>query len=246
MTWPAIPVAEPPEMDMQIHSTFSDGVNTVAENVAEAEAMGLRTITCVDHVRHDSEYLPTFVAAVRAAQETTDVILLCAAEAKYLDDAGHLDLPDDLAGVDRIYGGDHQVPWTDGPRHPDEVAADLRAGVVTEREVLEHLTTATANAVLRYDDVVIAHFFSLLPRLGIVEDDVPMELIERVAEAAAQGGAIIEVNERYRSPNARTLRPFLDRGVELLTSTDAHARERIARYDHVATVVRELAAGEGR
>jgi len=246
MTWPTIPVAAPPEMDMQIHSTFSDGVNTVAENVAEAEAMGLRTITCVDHVRRDTTYLPEFVAAVRAAQETTDVVLLCAAEAKYLDDAGHLDLPDDLAGVDRIYGGDHQVPWTDGPRHPDEVAADLRAGVVTEREVLEHLTTATANAVLRYDDVVIAHFFSLLPRLGIVEDDVPMELIERVAEAAAQGGAIVEVNERYRSPNARTLRPFLDRGVELLTSTDAHARERIARYDHVAAVVRELAAGEGR
>jgi putative hydrolase len=236
-----IPTAAPPEMDMQVHSTFSDGKNTVAENVAEAEAMGITQMTCVDHVRRDTTYLPEFVATVRAAQATTAVKLLCAAEAKYLDDAGHLDLPDDLAGVDRIYGGDHQVPWTDGPRDPEAVAQDLRDGVVTEREVLEHLTTATANAVRRYDDVVIAHFFSLLPRLGIDEATVPMELIELVADAAAEGGAIVEVNERYRSPNARTLRPFLARGVELLTSTDAHQRDRIARYDHVAAVVRELA-----
>ncbi len=246
MDWLPLPTAEPPEMDMQIHSTFSDGVNTVAENIAEAEAMGLRTITCVDHVRHDTTYLPEFVATVRAAQATTDVVLLCAAEAKYLDDAGHLDLPGDLAGVDKIYGGDHQVPWTDGPRHPDDVARDLRDGTVTELEVLEHITTATANAVLRYADVVIAHFFSLLPRLGIDESTVPMELIERVADAAARGNTIIEVNERYRSPNARTLRPFLDRGVLLLTSTDAHRRESIARYDHVATVLRELAGDDDR
>lgn len=236
-----IPVAEPPEMDMQVHSTFSDGASTVAENVAEAEALGLRAMTCVDHVRADTTYLPAFVAEVRAAQATTDVRLLCAAEAKFLDDAGHLDLPADLAGVDRIYAGDHQVPWTDGPRHPDAVAQDLRDGTVTEREVLEHLTTATANAVRRYDDVVIAHFFSLLPRLGIDESTVPMELIEHVADAAAEGGAIVEVNERYRSPSARTLRPFLARGVELLISTDAHAHARIGRYDHVAAVVRELA-----
>jgi putative hydrolase len=242
---PRLPVAEPPEMDMQVHSTFSDGKNTVEENVAEAEAMRLHTMTCVDHVRADTRYLPEFVATVRRLQETTDVRLLCAAEAKFLDDAGHLDLPGDLAGVDRIYAGDHQVPWTDGPRHPDAVADELARGVVTHREVLEHLTTATANAVRRHENVVIAHFFSLLPRLGIDEQTVPLELIEHVADAAREGGAIIEVNERYRSPNARTLRPFLARGIELFTSTDAHQRDRIARYDHVATVVRELAADPG-
>lgn len=241
-----LPVAVPPEMDMQVHSTFSDGKNTIAENIAEAEALGLRTMTCVDHVRVDTAYLLAFVATVRAAQAGTDVVLLCAAEAKYLDDAGHLDLPADLAGVDRIYAGDHQVPWTTGPRHPDDVARDLRDGTVTEREVLKHITTSTANAVLRYDHVVIAHFFSLLPRLGIREEDVPMELIEHVADATARGGAIIEVNERYRSPNARTVRPFLARGIELLISTDAHQRERIARYDHVATVLRDLAGDDDR
>lgn len=238
-----LPVADPPQMDMQVHSTFSDGVNTIAENIEEAEALGLEAMTCVDHVRVDTTYLPDFVAAVRAAQETTDVRLLCAAEAKLLDDAGTLDMPADLAGVDRVYAADHQVPWTDGPRDPKAVKADLEAGIVTEREVLEHIITSTANAVRRYDDVVIAHLFSVLPKLGIREEDVPMELIEQLADAAAEGDAIIEIDERWSCPSARTVAPFLDRGLELLISTDAHRRDHIGRYEHVAAALRELAAG---
>lgn len=242
MSASVLPVAVPPQMDMHVHSTFSDGKNTIEENIAEAEALGLRTLTCVDHVRMDTTYVPQFVAAVRALRPTTEVELLCAVEAKILDTAGTLDLPDGLEGVDRLYAADHQVPWTDGPRHPREVGEALQTGEVSAREVLEHLVDGTAGAVTRYPDVVLAHLFSVLPKLGLHEEDVPMDLIERLADAtAAADGGRIEVSERWSCPQTRTLAPFVARGVPLLLSTDAHMRSRMGRYDHCARVVAELA-----
>ena len=40
--------------DMHVHSTFSDGKGSIAENIAEAERLGLRRMTCVDHVREST------------------------------------------------------------------------------------------------------------------------------------------------------------------------------------------------
>ena len=224
--------------DMHVHSTFSDGRGTIAENVAEAERMGVRRMTCVDHVRESTDWVPEFVAAVADARRDTDVELLCGIEAKLLDTGGRLDLPaeDLIAGVDRIYAADHQVPMADGPRHPKEIRERIEGGELEPRAVLDAIVDATAAAVLAHDNVVIAHLFSVLPKIGIDEADVPPELLERLADAAVRGGARIEVDERWSCPSARTVAPFVARGVPLLFSTDSHRPETIARYAHCAEV----------
>jgi putative hydrolase len=226
--------------DMHVHSTFSDGQNTIEENVAEAERLGLLELTCVDHVRADTAWLEDYIAAVRRVSATTSVVLRCAIETKLLDTAGNLDLPADVSGVDVIYVADHQVPLADGPHTPKEVKALMLNGTLSPAEVIEAIVTSTANALRRHSPVVIAHLFSVLPKLGLEEHQVPQDLLEGLAEATAQTAAQIEVSERWRCPTTRTLCPFLDRGVQLLLSTDSHRRETIGRYDYCARVVSEL------
>lgn len=238
-----LPPVDPPRQDMHVHSTFSDGANSIAENVAEAEARGLTELTCVDHVRRATDWVPAYVAAVEQARTETSLTLHCGIEAKLLDTSGALDLPADIAGVDRIYAADHQVPLADGPHNPRSVRAALEQGELDRDAVLDALLTSTANAVARHERVVIAHLFSVLPKLGLDERDVPLERIAMLADAAAAHGALIEVDERWRCPSARTVRPFVERGVPLLLSTDSHRRETIGRYEHCLSVVRELAAG---
>ncbi len=228
--------------DMHVHSTFSDGRSSIAENVAEAERLGLAALTCVDHVRESTEWVPAYVAAVAEARRHTALTLYCAVEAKILDTEGRLDLPADLRGVDAVYAADHQVPTAEGPQDPAAVRALIADGAVTADAVVEALVAATAAAVRRYDGVVIAHLFSVLPKLGLSEDAVPLALIGELAAAAADCGARIEVDERWRCPSARTLRPFLARGVPLLLSTDSHRRETIGRFAYCLDVVRELEA----
>jgi putative hydrolase len=236
--------------DMHVHSTFSDGRNTIEENVAEAERLGLLELTCVDHVRVDTGWLADYIIAVRRVNATTHVTLSCAIEAKLLDTTGKLDLPADVAGVDAIYAADHQVPLADGPHTPGEVRELMAAGALSSTEAIEAIVTSTAavlrersslaNTPVRPSPVVIAHLFSILPKLGLNEDDVPQELIEELATVTAHTGGRIEISERWRCPNARTLRPFLDRGVQVLLSTDSHRRETIGRYDYCARVLSEL------
>ena len=228
--------------DMHVHSTFSDGKNTVAENVAEAERIGLVTMTCVDHVRFDTRWVPEFVAAVHEAGARTSIDLRCAVEAKIIDTKGTLDLPRDLEGIDAIYAADHQVPSLEGPRNPRTVREEIESGELDPEAVLSWIVAGTAAAIRRHHDVVIAHLFSVLPKIGLREADVPRHLIEALADTAAESGARIEVDERWKCPSVETLRPFLRRRVPLLLSTDSHRRETIGRFDYCAGVLRDLRA----
>jgi putative hydrolase len=265
--------------DMHVHSTFSDGANTVEENVAEAERLGLLELTCVDHVRVDTDWVADYAAEVTRVNATTPVVLRCAVEAKLLDTAGSLDLPPGLDGVDVVYAADHQVPLADGPHKPSEVRASIAEGALSAAEVIGAIATATANALPRQPPagrqspighrpsaggrssmghspmghqssagrqppVVIAHLFSVLPKVGLSEDDVPQELLDQLAAITARRDAHIEISERWSCPSARTLRPFLDHGVPIVLSTDSHRRETIGRYSYCTGVLAELALAE--
>lgn len=229
--------------DMHVHSTFSDGANSLEENLAEAERLGLTELGCVDHVRVDTDWVPGYAAAVAALRERTGVRLQCGIEAKLLDTGGALDLPEPCPGVDAIYAADHQVPLADGPHHPRDIRAALEDGSVSDEEIIGAIIASTAAAVQSHDGIVIAHFFSILPKIGIEESQVALEPLQDLARATAATGARIEVSERWRCPSPRTLRPFADHGVPILLSTDSHRRETIGRYDHCAAVLAALASG---
>jgi putative hydrolase len=232
-------------MDMHVHSTFSDGRDRLEDNIAEAESLGLMRLGCVDHVRKDSGWVPGYVDAVNRLRGETAVELRCGIEAKLLDTTGALDLPDAIDGVDAIYAADHQVPLADGPTHPREVRGRIEGGDLAAADVIDAILTATARALDRPARVVIAHFLSILPKLGLAETDVPAAGLDALAAEAARTGQTIEVSERWRCPAAATLRPFRDRGVPIVLSTDSHRRETIGRYEHCLAVARELAAPGG-
>lgn len=224
---------------MHVHSTFSDGRGTIEENIAAAIAAGLDEIMCVDHVRRSTSWVPRYVAEVERLRDATPLTLHCGVEAKILDASGALDLPADLRRVDAILVADHQVPLEDGPHDPALVGGRIAAGELDRSRVIATIVEATIRAVERHRNVVIAHLFSVLPKLGAAEADVPAELVHRLARAAAATGARIEISERWRCPSAATLRPFLDLDVPVLLSTDSHRPESIGRY---ASVVETAAA----
>jgi putative hydrolase len=128
----------------------------------------------------------------------------------------------------------------DGVNHPDDVRGRLERGELDGAEVFRCLIESTRRTLDRPQPVVIAHLFSIVPKLGLDESDAPLDQLDALAEETARTGQRIEVNERYRTPSARTLRPFVDRGVPLLVSTDSHRADAIGRYDHCLAVLREL------
>ena len=229
-----------PHEDMHVHSTFSDGKGRIEDNIAAAEALGLTALGCVDHVRESTDWVPEYVAAVKRLRATTQLELRCGIEAKLLDTTGALDLPPNIEGIDAIYAADHQVPLPEGPTHPREVRDRIAAGDLDKQHVIEAILTATARSLDRPQTVVIAHFGSILPKIGLTEDDLPVDGLERLAKETRRTGQEIEISERWNCPTAATLRVFLNHGVTIRLSTDSHRPETIGRYEHCLAVQREL------
>lgn len=226
--------------DMHVHSTFSDGKGSLEENIEAAKAQGLIRLGCVDHVRRDTDWLPSFVAAIEEAQRGTEIELVSAVETKILNANGDLDLPVDLGGIQRIYIADHQIPLGNDCVPPSMIRRMVMEGRETALRAVHRTLIATGRALEAHPGSVIAHFLSIANKIRIAEEDVPLEWIEDLAEITAQTGSAIELSERWRCPGARTLKPFVARGVQVFWSTDSHRPDRIGKYEFVPEVISEL------
>lgn len=231
--------------DWHVHSTFSDGANTIQENIAQARDVGLRRLVLVDHVRRDTAWVDEFAAAVAAARPGAEGLeLACGVEAKLLDTSGALDLPARIPDGVRIFAADHQVPTPAGPGHPREIRAALEAGELSAPEVIGWIVASTQAAVTDTPGIVVAHLFSILPKLGLDEAAVPDVDLARLAGAAARSGAIVEISERWKCPGPRALTAMRVAGVRVVASTDSHRRESIGSYVYVRQAVRAAHDGE--
>jgi putative hydrolase len=247
--------------DHHVHSTFSDDAeSTLVENIAAARAVGLTQLRLVDHVRESTTWVPEFLAAVagsvgepavdrggadRLSREQR-LRVLTGVEAKILDATGRLDLPPDLRTapgradrVDRVLIADHQYPGPQGPWSPARVLAERASGLTTAT-VLDTLIEATIRSLHRVEHAQVAHLFSLLPKVGLTEDDLDDDHLAALADAALMTGAWVEVNEKWACPSARVVSALQIAGVTLVASTDSHHCRDVGRYRAVVDLTRGL------
>lgn len=220
--------------DFHVHSTFSDdAVSTLAENLDAAHERGLTAIRLVEHVRRSTTWVPDFVTAVRREPRRADVVVHTGVEAKLLDSTGRLDVPPGLQGVDTILIADHQFPGPEGETwSPSETRRRLVAGLSTQA-ALDLLTTGLIRAMEGTESAQLAHCFSILPKVGLHEDDLHDDHLERWASAAARTGTSIELNEKWHCPGPRAMAAALLAGADLVAATDSHVSTDVGRYSWV-------------
>jgi putative hydrolase len=231
----------PLDEDFHVHSTFSDGASTLAENVRAARDRGLRSLCLVDHVRRDTAWLPEFTAGVATLRGEPGLRVLAGVEAKILDASGRLDLPPALDGIDLVLIADHQFPGDGGPVHPAQARADIRDGRMSPAEAVERLCEASVNALDATDrGRLLAHLFSVLPKMGLDEGMLPRPLLARLAARIAAAGAMVEINEKWACPSPRTVAALARAGVRLVAGSDSHHCRDVGVYRSV-----RLTAGAG-
>jgi putative hydrolase len=220
--------------DFHVHSTFSDGESTLAENVQAARERGLRTLCLVDHVRRDTAWLPDFTAAVSRYRGQPGMRVLAGVEAKILDTSGRLDVPPGLDGIDLVLIADHQFPAEHGPVHPAEVRAAIEDGGMSPAGAIEQLCEATVRALEATNRrPLIAHLFSVLPKIGLDEVTVPEPLLAHLAKRIAHTDAMVEVNEKWSCPSARAVTALARAGVPLVAGSDSHHCRDVGVYRSV-------------
>jgi DNA polymerase (family X) len=215
--------------DLHCHTTLSDGRNSLEEMAEAARGLGYAYLAVTDHSA--THGFGNDVPAGRLAERIEEVgsldrklsrfKLLAGSEVNILPD-GSLDYPDDLLA---------ELDWV--------VASVHTSFRISEKAMTERMLTAIENPLVD----CIGHLTGrmLLRRRGYQVD------IERILDAAARTGTMLEINS---NPNRRDLPERYARlagegGVMIAVNTDAHGVDTLVNISYgVATARRAwLTAG---
>ncbi|HMA27600.1 MAG: DNA polymerase/3'-5' exonuclease PolX [Solirubrobacterales bacterium] len=217
--------------DLHCHTTLSDGRNSLDEMAEAARARGYGYLAVTDHsASHGfgNDVSPKQLAArieeVRAWNESAP------------------------GGFRLLAGSEVNIGLDGSPDYPDELLAELDwviCSVHTSFTISERAMTERVIAAMEHPLVdCIGH---LTGRLLLRREPYGVD-IERIAEAAARTGTMLEING---NPNRRDLNEghaklAAETGVRIVCNTDAHGTETLANMKYsVATARRAwLSAGQ--
>jgi DNA polymerase (family 10) len=209
--------------DLHCHTTASDGKNSIEEMVQAARDRGYEYLAITDHsASHgfgnevSAEQLEEQIGRIHALNDELDGFELLAGSEVSIAPDGGLDYPDELLA---------RLDWV--------IASVHTAFRISEKEMTERVIAALEHPLVD----ALGH-----PTGRKIEARAPYPIdMERVIEAAARTGTMIEINA---SPDRRDLndvhaRAAADAGVPILVNCDSHRTTNFgfARYG-VATARR--------
>ena len=212
--------------DGHTHTSFSDGRNTVMENVRAAEATGLACVAITDHFHEPGEWFARMLSGIRAARERYTVRVLAGAEAAIINTDGAVSIgPEDAERLDIVLadvGGRTAGIATDTPS--------------TKARLLDNVTTCMINACHNPLAHVIAHPFNL-GRLSLQVNvtDFPRTSLRTIAQAFVATDTAFELMNqmhwwfpdvpvgRFTRDYADLVSLFADQGVKFVLGSDAHS-----------------------
>lgn len=230
--------------DYHVHTTFSDGIGSVAECIEHAIAVGLPEIGIADHVSPEQPSpweMPTipltqlerYVAEVRdTASRYDEITVLLGIEADYAPEHEvQLRALLDAWPFDYVIGGVHTVDgfdFDDPARRRDPRWLDANALFSAYYGTVRQAAEFGGFDVIAHLDYIGLWGHTPGPAVG--------EVIASSLDAIATSGAAIELNTDRISepagvmyPSDELLHAAGDHGIPLVISSDAHAAEHVGQ-----------------
>ncbi len=192
--------------DLQLHTTWSDGIHALAELAAGVRAKGYRYMAVTDHSKSatvaggmDESQVLRMISDVRACNRRLKGFRVLAGCEVDIRADGSLDFPDDIL------------------RQLDLVQVSVHSRFKMSRD---EMTTRIVRAVQHPLVHILGH-----PTGRLIGERAPYEIdIEAVLRAAKAGGVAVEINASPARLDLNDLhaRRAKDLGIPITISTDAH------------------------
>jgi DNA polymerase (family 10) len=208
--------------DLQMHTTASDGKNSIEEMAAAAKALGHAYIAITDHSKAvsvanglDEKRVQLHIQKLRAANESGLGIRVFAGSEVDILKNGSLDYSDEiLAQIEVVVCSVHSYMNLDSAAMTDRMLAAI------ENPYTQIIAHPTGRLLLRRDSFAYD--------------------MEKVLDACAKHGVAMECNSYPDRLDLKDLylRMCKDRGVKVVISTDSHSTSHLAFIRYGVTTAR--------
>jgi len=215
-----------PPHDAHTHTTFSDGRNSVLENVRAAEAVGLECVAITDHIQLDTTDLDDRLREIDRAARRSSITVLAGAECTILDPEGHLSVSP---------GDARRLKWmlSDFGGLTEGIARNVPANL---SRMLDNVFRALHNVVEGGVVQALAHPFNLGRFQAVLyPDDLPRSRLRELAQLMFDREVAFEIMnqaywwypdlcvEEFTRQYAELLTIFRQENVKFVVGSDAHS-----------------------
>ena len=195
--------------DWHMHTSYTDGQNTVLEMAEQAEKNGLKLIAFTEHVTKEMSY--DFDQLIRDIKEARklhpSMKILVGCEAKILDTEGTLDVPEDvLKKCEIVIASFHTFPYSDKT----------------------NLLTAMRNLIRNPEVDIWGHPTKHIHALGIT---LSSREAESLIEMCRSYNVLVEHSLRYPSTQWFANRALM-LGAPVVFNSDAHSVNEIRKLEY--------------
>ncbi len=187
--------------DFHVHTSYTDGKNTVPEYCQRAQDNNLKLIAFTEHVRRDLTYnYNDFLSDISQSKSEFDEIkILSGCEAKVLNINGELDATKDvLEQSDVVIGVFHRFKWNDKKRYLLALKAMLKNPAV---DIWGHPTLFAKKHNIKLDE----------------------EELKEIIDFCIENDVLIERNLRYNLPDANFMKLAISKCAGFIIGSDAHS-----------------------
>ena len=212
--------------DAHTHSNFSDGKDTIADNIQAGVIAGLECMAITDHNWITTLDMGGYLEAIREGERDQPITVLAGVEATILDTEGQISLNDDNARGLQIVLVDFSGATRGIAQNPP----------VSEQRLVENVIAALENAAANPLVDAIAHPFNLGRwEAKLNPSNLPMVALRNVAEAMVKHDVAFEIMNQmpwwypemsvaeFEHEYAQLLRVFAHEGVKFIVGSDAHS-----------------------
>jgi len=181
--------------DFHMHTTFSDGKNSIEDMIATAEKLGLKTIAITDHIWRSSEWFDNYYRLIHEENKNKKVNALIGFEAKALSINGEIDATQKMCSISDIrIGAIHRIP-----------SGNILNEYLTREDVIDDKNKAydnwfetTKNMIKNKNVDIIAHPCMALNKYTLEQDE---EDIYALFLLVQKYNKKLEITNRYKNSN---------------------------------------------
>ena len=208
-------------VDFHLHSTWTDGKNTVPEIIEKAKESNLHSIAITDHIRETSTYFNDYKKEINTLNAQEEINIYIGFEAKVSDFQGNIDVKKEVVKESDIaIVSVHRYPLGNKLYNASEFTKEIA------QEIELELSLAALNKggfnVLGHPGGMSLSFFR----------EFPTSFYEKIIITCISNDIAFDFNGRYHGKELETLLPLLQKyNPHVSISSDAHNINPIGKWN---------------